>query len=142
MKNRTKKLAVGAAIVAATGYVAGILTAPKSGKQTRKDIKQSAIKTKTEAERTLKKTHTELNDLMAKAKTKAKKYKNTASKEFASAITKAQFAKEKARDILSALHDGDADDKDLQKAVKDVNKAITHLKSYLAKATPAKKASK
>ena len=142
MKSRTKKLAVGAAIIAAGGYVAGILTAPKSGKQTRKDFQKAAIKSKSEAERVLKKTHTELNELMDKAKTKAKRYKNTANKEFASAITKAQFAKEKARDILSALHDGDANDKDLKKAVNDVNKAISHLKAYLAKPTPAKKPSK
>ena|SRR3989344_373252 len=142
MKNRTKKLAVGAAIISAGGYVAGILTAPKSGKQTRKELRQSALKTKTEAERILKKTHTELIDLMAKAKNKAKKYKNTANKEFAGAFTKAQFAKEKAREILSALHDGDANDKDLQKAVNDVNKAITHLKAYLAKPTAIKNTGK
>lgn len=138
MKSRTKKLAVGAAIIAAGGYIAGILTAPKSGKQTRKDLQKSAIKSKTEAERILKKTHTELSDLMEKVKKSAKKFKNTANKEFAGAITKAQFAKEKAREILLALHDGDVDDKDLQKAVNDVNKAITHLKTYLAKAKPAK----
>lgn len=142
MKSRTEKLAVGAAIIAAGGYVAGILTAPKSGKQTRKDIQKAAIKSKSEAERILKKTHTELNELMEKAKTEAKKYKNTANKEFAGAITKAQFAKEKAREILSSLHDGDADDKDLKNAVKDVNKAITHLKNYIGKATPVKKPSK
>ena len=53
-----------------------------------------------------------------------------------------RWTKEKARDILSALHDGDANDKDLKKAVNDVNKAISHLKAYLAKPTPAKKPSK
>lgn len=142
MKGHTRKIALGAAIIAAASYVAGILTAPNSGKQTRKKLRQSALNTKTEAEKTLKKAHTELSDLMVKAKIKATKFKNTADHEFASAITKAQFAKEKARDILSALHDGDADDKDLKNAVKDVSKAIVHLKSYLAKPSPAKKSGK
>ncbi|MEO7364397.1 MAG: YtxH domain-containing protein [Candidatus Saccharimonadales bacterium] len=37
----TKKLAIGAAIAGAAGYLAGVLTAPKSGKATRDDIKDA-----------------------------------------------------------------------------------------------------
>ena len=51
------------------GYLAGILTAPKSGKETREDIKDTAVKTYSEAEKQLKKLHTELNDVLAEAKT-------------------------------------------------------------------------
>lgn len=43
---RVSKLAVGAIIGAATGVVAGILTAPKSGKETREDIKDKATEAK------------------------------------------------------------------------------------------------
>ena len=35
----TKKVLIGTALGLAAGYVAGILTAPKSGKETRQDIK-------------------------------------------------------------------------------------------------------
>lgn len=48
------KFALGAVVAAAAGFVAGILTAPKSGKETRAEIKDSAVKVKdavvTEAE--------------------------------------------------------------------------------------------
>jgi gas vesicle protein len=37
-----KRLAIGALFGAAVGVVAGILTAPKSGKETRQDIKDKA----------------------------------------------------------------------------------------------------
>lgn len=139
MKDKTKKIAIGAVIAAAAGYIAGVLTAPKSGRETRKDIKNAGLKAKTEAEKKLKELHSELDKLLDQAKDKAKKAKNVASEEFAAAVTKAQFAKDKARNILSALHDGDADDKDLKKAIEEVKQSITHLKSYLAKPSTPKK---
>ena len=39
---KTSKFAVGAILGAAAGLVAGILTAPKSGKETRQDLKNKA----------------------------------------------------------------------------------------------------
>lgn len=49
------KVAVGAVFGAIAGFVSGILLAPKSGKETRQDIKEAASKTKdavvTEAEK-------------------------------------------------------------------------------------------
>ncbi len=44
------KLAIGALIGAAAGLVAGMLTAPKSGKETRADIKDKAAELKRKAE--------------------------------------------------------------------------------------------
>jgi gas vesicle protein len=43
------KFAIGALLGAAAGFVAGILTAPKSGKETREDIKDTAVKAKNTA---------------------------------------------------------------------------------------------
>jgi len=139
MKNGTKKLAIGTAIAAATGYIAGLLTAPKSGKETRKDIHKAAIKAKTEAERNLKRLHGELNILIDKAKKDATKLKTGAKAEYDDVVAKAQLAKEKVRELLSALHDGDAEDKDLQHAISEANKALKHLKTYLAKDAPTQK---
>jgi gas vesicle protein len=133
MDKRTKKFAIGAVIAAAAGYVAGILTAPKSGKETREDIKETAVRTYTSAEKELKALHTELSKLMTEGSTKAKELKGTAQKNLDKALDAAKVAKEKARELLSAVHEGDADDKDLQAAVKEVKKAVAHLKSFLAK---------
>lgn len=133
MDKRAKKFAIGTVIAAAAGYVAGILTAPKSGKETREDIKDTAVKTYKTAEKELKELHTELSKLMDEAGKKAGQLKGTAQKNLDKAMETAKVAKGKARDLLSAVHEGDADDKDLGQAVKEAKKAVDHLKSYLKK---------
>lgn len=137
---KATKFAVGTVVAAAAGYVAGVLTAPKSGKETRKDIHDGAVKAKTEAEKKLKAATAELNKHIATAKSKAKTAKAGAKTELHKALDSAVGAKEKAREVISAFHEGESEDKDLNKAVKDVNKAIDHLKTYLDKhAKEAKK---
>jgi gas vesicle protein len=132
MNKSTKRWAIGAMIAGAAGYLAGILTAPKSGRETRDDIKHAAENGMQEAEKQLKKLHTQINQTIAEAKDAADTLKGTAKKDLDAAISKATAAKEKAREMLSALHEGDAQDKELQKAIKDAAKAVDHLKSYLA----------
>lgn len=133
MDKRTKRFAVGAVVAAAAGYVAGILTAPKSGKETRQDIKDTAVKTYKTAEKELKALHTELSKLMDDAGKKAGELKGTAQQNLDKAVEAAKVAKEKARQILSAVHEGDAGDKDLDNAVKEARRAVDHLKSFLKK---------
>lgn len=135
MKDTTKRFAVGAAVAAAAGYLAGLLTAPQSGKETRQDVKESALRGMREAERQLKKLHTELNDILAEASEKTDKLSGKAKEELDVAMAATRVAKEKAREILSAVHEGKAEDKELQKAVKEAQKAIAHMKNYLKKRT-------
>lgn len=130
---KAKKFALGTLFAAAAGYIAGILTAPKSGKETREDIKETAVKGKTEAEKQLKKLHTELNTILGQAKEQADTLKGKAREDFEVAVQRTQSMKDKAREMLSAFHEGDADDKDLRKAIDDANKAIEHLRKYLTK---------
>lgn len=133
MKDSTKKVAIGAVVAGAVGYVAGILTAPKSGKETRKDIKDKAGQLMAEAEKRLKQLHTELNTLLNQAKGVADKLQGKARTELEKAMIAGAATKEKAREILSAAHEGTAEDKDLDRAVKEATKAIDHLKAYIKK---------
>jgi gas vesicle protein len=133
MNKSTKRWALGAIIAAAAGYLAGLLTAPKSGRETRGDIRDMTENGIREAEKQLKKLHTEINTTIAQAREEVESLKGVARRDLQAAIEKANVAKEKARVMLSAIHEGDADDKDLQKAIKEVNKAFEHLKTYLAK---------
>lgn len=133
MKNESKKFAIGAAVAAITGFVAGILTAPKSGKETRMDIHNASIKAKAETEKKLKKLHSELGGLIDEGKTKASKAKTVAKAELDKAVKAAQAAKEKSREMLSAIHEGDAEDEDLKNAVKEAKQAAADLKVYLKK---------
>lgn len=128
-----KKVAIGGAIAAVVGYLAGILTAPKSGKETREDIKDSADQAAAEAEKQLKKAHTELDKAIKQAKINSTELRGKAQDELNDLIDKAKDSKEKAREVLSAVHEGEAEDRDLERAVKEANKALDHLKKYLKK---------
>ena len=79
--NTVKKIAIGTAIAGVAGYVAGILTAPKNGRETRKDIKDTAAKGVAEAEKKLKALHTELGHALDEAKSKGGELGDKAKKE-------------------------------------------------------------
>jgi len=86
-----------------------------------------------EAEKELKKVYSELVNILESAKAAGDKLSGTAKKELTDLLAKAGDTKEKLRAMLSAIHQGDADDKDLQQAIKDANTAIDHIKDYLKK---------
>jgi gas vesicle protein len=131
--NAAKKIAVGAAIAAPAGYVVGMLTAPKSGKEARKDIQDTAAKGVAEAEKQLSKVQDELKGLLDDATNRGEKLSKKAKEEFDDALGKADTAKGKTRDVLTALRKGTADDKELQRALNDAKDAIKHLRKYLSK---------
>lgn len=130
VKPATKKIAIGALIAGASGYLAGILTAPKSGKETRKDVKVAALKAKTQAEKQLKKLHSDLSTNLEAARKRALNAKDASSNEINKAIASATKAKERVREMLSAIHEGGAEDKDLDAAIKDAKAAIEHLQQF------------
>jgi gas vesicle protein len=133
MGKTAKRFAIGTLVAGAAGYLAGILTAPKSGKETRSDIKHAATEGMNEAEKQLKKLHTELTTLLNRAKDEAEDLTGAARKDYDQVASTARTVREKAREVLSALHEGGAEDKDLKKAIDDANKAIEHLKKYVKK---------
>ena len=133
MRKRDRNVAIGTLIAAGIGYAAGVLTAPKSGKETRKDLQLAAVRAKKEAEKKFKNLHTELSKLIAAAKKHGKQLAGSKKTEFEKAIDKAQAAKKKVGVILSAIHEGEAEDDDLQQAIDEVNKAIEHLRKYVEK---------
>jgi len=133
-KNSAVKIfAIGALISAAAGYIAGILTAPQSGKETRADIKNKATESYAAAERELKRLHTELSETIDKVNSRLKDLQGRSAREADEALQKGRAVKQKAREVISALHDGEADDKELRRAIKDATDAIEHLRNYLKK---------
>ena len=142
MSKRGGKFAIGAAVAAAAGYVAGILTAPKSGKETRKDIHDTALKARAEAEKRLKKVHTELQQLVATGQDRLQEASTKTKKGFEDALEQAKDVKSRAKDLLTAIHEGDSNDKDLQQAIDEADKAIEHLKTYVTKDTSRGKKTK
>ena len=128
-----KRLMIGTGIAAAAGYVAGLLTAPKSGKQTRKELQKATNAGLKSAEQDLKKLHTELGDMLNDSKKAGNDLNKKAQSELNDVVNSAKDAKEKVRELISAIHEGGADDKDLKKAIKDARAAVEHLRDYLKK---------
>jgi len=133
MKSNGKKLAVGAIVAAAAGYVAGILTAPKKGTETREGLVNAGIKTRNEAEKKFKKINDDLNNLLNEAEKFSKTAKSNVKSELPKLQKAATQAKNRVREVLSSIHEGEALDEDLQSALKDSTEAIKHLKSFLTK---------
>lgn len=129
MKKPYKKLAVGALFAGAVGYLAGVLTAPKSGKETRNELMAAW----SEGEKKLKQLHTELNDLIDRAKEHKENLKGDSQKHYDQAVSEAQKARKKAREVLTAIHEGETQDKDLQKVIDQSKKAVEHLRAYYQK---------
>lgn len=128
-----KRLAIGAAVAGAAGYVAGLLTAPKSGKETRNEFMKAAGKNVTEAEAQLASLHSELTDLVSEAKGKGDDLGSRAQKELRKAVDTAWEARDKVRTVVSSVKDGKASDKDLSRAVADAKRAIDHIRDYINK---------
>ena len=133
MGRMLKKIVIVSGVAALSGYLAGILTAPKSGKETREDIKKAGLHGMSEAERQLKLVSSELNDVLDEVKVRSATLGDKAGKELGELSVKAKSARNKAREVLSAIHEGDAQDSDLKEAVKGANEALQHLRAYLKK---------
>lgn len=132
-KNSGRKYAAWTAIAAAAGYVAGVLTAPKAGKDSRQGIKDSAAKGVAEAEKQLQNVQDELKGLLDDASSRGDKLSKKAKEELEDISAKAGDAKSKTAEVLTALRKGTADDKELQRALNDAKATIKHLRKYLSK---------
>ncbi|HLB66142.1 MAG TPA: YtxH domain-containing protein [Candidatus Saccharimonadales bacterium] len=118
MKDRSKKFALGTIFAAIGGYVAGVLTAPKSGKETRQDIKNV-----TEAE--LQKVRQELDEVLVKAK-------NLGASAKEQALKNANDARNKVHTLLANTKAASSNDQELKNAAHEAREALKHLKEYLA----------
>ncbi len=128
-----KRFAIGSAVAAGAGYLAGILTAPKSGKETRADVRNTANESIAQAEKELKRLHTELGKVIDEARVNGDRFSAKAKNELAELVDNAKDTKEKVREVISAIHEGDAEDADLKKAVKQADTSIKHLRKFLKK---------
>ncbi len=126
-----RKFALSAVVGGAAGYLAGILTAPKSGKETREDIAEKVGDIKEESKLQLMNLSEELKVLLAQAKGKTVALSSQAREEFNEAIVKAKDAQNKAGTVLKAVKAGEAQEPELNKAIKQARQAIKNLNKYL-----------
>ncbi len=120
-------------VLAIGGYVAGLLTAPKTGKETRRDLAKKANSAKIETEKKLKVVYSEIQSLIGDAEVKGLKLKDRTKLELEDATKKAKQARDKAKEVLSAVRQGDTEDDNLQAALDDLKMAKQNLVKYLKK---------
>lgn len=133
MGKTIKRLAIGTALAGAAGYVAGLLTAPSSGQKTRRELKKTAAGSVRDVENQLKDLQSELASLVDEARDHTGAVSGRTQKKLAHALDNARHEKDKLRQVLSSLHEGEASDKDLRKAVADAKHSIEHIRDFIRK---------
>ncbi len=131
--DKAKKFALGAAIGAAAGFVTGILLAPKSGKETRADLKNGATKAVKVASKQLNTAHQELSKVVEKAETQLSKVKAEAKKDAEKALDAAKKTRDQVASVIAAVKSGNSTDEDLDMSVKNAQAAIDSLKKYFSR---------
>jgi gas vesicle protein len=129
-QNTGRKMAASALVAGVAGYIGGLLTAPKSGKETRKQLIEDGESLKVSTEEQLQKANEELKVLLKDAKTKTVALSGQAREEFNEAVIRAKDAQNKATTTIKALKNGEAEDPELNKAVKQATQAAKNLKKY------------
>jgi gas vesicle protein len=108
----TKKMGLGILIGAVAGVVTGLLTAPKSGKETRADIKNKAKDVRGSAERKLKDAYKDVSKVSDDLKAKTKNLTGKAKTDMTVYSVKADELKAKLKAAITSVKNGDNDDDD------------------------------
>jgi len=129
---RIKKVIFFSTLMTGLGYIAGVLTSPKSGNELRKDIKQQTNDKIVKVEERIVIVETELNELIQSLKESAND-KNVKEK-LDKSLDIANRTKAKVTSLHNAIKDGTlTSDSDIDKAIKEVEKAAEHIKHFLLK---------
>ena len=130
-KEAKKGIAVGAIIGAVAGFLTGLLTAPKSGKETRDNIKSTADRFGSQAEKELKKLYKEVVSVSDDLRQKAAEATGKAKKEFTVLEENAGKVRQKLGELLSNVRDGDIDTDSIGKVIKEAEKVLKDLRKSL-----------
>lgn len=118
---------------AALGAIGGILFAPKSGKETRKDISDAAVKAKNTAEAKLKAAYKELGEFAETAKEQAIELKGKAKTEYEKLANKLEAAQIRVKELITSVREGEIDEKDIDKALAEAHKLIDEVGNKIKK---------
>lgn len=121
------KFAKGGVVGIVIGAVAGLLLAPKSGKETRDDIRKTVTHTKADAEKQLKKLHEELSHKQKDAKNAADSLKGKAKTELADVLEKSLVVQGRIKELISSLRDGELDQEEVDLTILDAKKITTQI---------------
>jgi gas vesicle protein len=126
---------VGIALIAglAAGYTLGVLTAPKSGKETRNDIKEAGTKAYKMAEARLKNTYEDLSDVIASAGEQAKKLNKKGKEELDVLLAAAHDAQGRVKQLITSVRNGDVTEELFDNTVIAAQAAKDELQDFISK---------
>ena len=133
MGKNSKAVAILALVAFGAGVATGILTAPKSGKETRKDIRDASGKVKQELDKKYSDVQGSLSNAIDQAMSQVGDFRGNAQEKLEDLIDQAKQAEYKVKDVYRAMRHGDANDKNLNKAIDQANKAKGNLFKFLSK---------
>ena len=133
MGKNTKAVAILALVAFGAGVATGLLTAPKSGKETRDDLKKASGKLKEELDKRYSEVQGSLSDVIDQAMSQVGDFRGSAQEKLEYLIDQAKQAEYKVKDVYRGMRHGDSDDKNLDKALDEANKAKNHLFKFLNK---------
>ena len=132
-KKEKKGLAIGTALGAVVGVIAGVLFAPKSGKETRKDIKDASEKAFNKVKQEVDDLQNEAKEIIEKLEEKAKGLSKKAKDTAGDHIKTAKHSASNLSTVVKSFKAGEATDKDLNDAIKKSKSALSSIKDYLKK---------
>jgi gas vesicle protein len=125
---------VGIALIAglAAGYALGVLTAPKSGKETRSDIKDAGAKAYKIAEARLKNTYEDLSEVIANAGEQAKKLNKKGREELDVLLAAAHDAQGRVKQLITSVRKGDVTEELFEDTVVAAQVAKDELQDFIS----------
>lgn len=132
-KQHAKTATVAGLIGLGVGLVAGYLTAPQSGKETREDIMNKSRDLKDQAVEQYHETKDKISQAIEEGMEAANNFTGSSKRTLMNLVNKAKEAEYKAMDVFRAVKSGEADDRNLDKAVSHANKAKDNLLKFLNK---------
>ena len=131
MKKNSRNIIVGAILVGAASYVAGILTAPKKGKETREDIRHASVNFKISLEKALKKLYTDSSRQLERALNVNQNLTAQTKKELDLLISSVKHAKDKIKVYLTSLRDGEIEEEEITLLLTDGRDNTERLKFFV-----------
>ena len=133
MDNNESKFVKGMLFGLIAGVAAGILLAPKSGKETRQDIKRVSQDAAHKAMEHVHKVQSDLANQLQKAEAQLKKMTSSAKDDAKAAVAAAKKSRDQLASVVDAVKNGSSDDEDLDIAVKNAEASLLSLKKYFKK---------
>ena len=131
MKKSSRNIVFGAMVVGAASYLAGILTAPKKGSETREDIRHASVNAKISLEKSLKKLYSDSSKQLQRALNLNQKLTKQTKRELDLLVASVKHATEKIKIYLTSIRDGDIEEEEITLLLTDGRDNTERLKLFV-----------